>query len=282
MTTRFSIKSLLASNAHVDLDDSLNTKEALRRLGYYKTPGYGMTPYPDSRLFEAVSDLQLDQGIRRTGEIRPGDDTEKAIRHALRDQSSKISDGREKKGQYIWRTRGDGKVRSEHADRDGKVFDWDNPPEGGHPGEAHNCRCWAEPLNCISQELKRDEIRKEHLSMDGELSAIRPKVNNARIDVERHRADIDFYLHVNQTAKYGGMLTRAPHPLGRFAGWVFTVGERISASVLSEIEAELKQSEIELKRLEEQSRKISSKWQNLKTAWEDAGAALERCRNGNQ
>ena len=46
---------------------------------------------------------------------------------------------------YIWRTRRDNRVRSVHADREGQVFSWDNPPEGGHPGEDYGCRCTAEP-----------------------------------------------------------------------------------------------------------------------------------------
>jgi len=46
---------------------------------------------------------------------------------------------------YIWRTRRDGKVRSAHADREGQIFSWDDPPEGGHPGGDYNCRCTAEP-----------------------------------------------------------------------------------------------------------------------------------------
>ncbi|MCE8511035.1 hypothetical protein KBY28_21550 [Ruegeria pomeroyi] len=48
--------------------------------------------------------------------------------------------------QYIWRSRDDAKVRDSHAAYDDRVFRWDNPPEGGHPGEAHNCRCYAEPI----------------------------------------------------------------------------------------------------------------------------------------
>ncbi|MCG7630080.1 minor capsid protein [Epibacterium sp. MM17-32] len=47
--------------------------------------------------------------------------------------------------QYIWRSRDDDKVRHVHAEHDDKVFDWDNPPETGHPGQAYNCRCFAEP-----------------------------------------------------------------------------------------------------------------------------------------
>ena len=47
--------------------------------------------------------------------------------------------------QYIWRSRDDAKVRHTHAEHDDKVSDWDNPPESGHPGQAYNCRCFAEP-----------------------------------------------------------------------------------------------------------------------------------------
>jgi len=46
---------------------------------------------------------------------------------------------------YIWRTSDDNKVRPSHAANNGKIFAWDNPPETGHPGEHHNCRCTAEP-----------------------------------------------------------------------------------------------------------------------------------------
>lgn len=47
---------------------------------------------------------------------------------------------------YVWRTVRDERVRSEHAEREGQTFSWDDPPEDGHPGEPINCRCSAEPL----------------------------------------------------------------------------------------------------------------------------------------
>lgn len=52
---------------------------------------------------------------------------------------------------YIWRTAGDGDVRESHAEMDGKIFRFDQPPavegEGNHgPGEIYNCRCFAEPI----------------------------------------------------------------------------------------------------------------------------------------
>ena len=47
---------------------------------------------------------------------------------------------------YIWRSQDDAKVRDSHAAYDDQVFRWDEAPAGGHPGQAHNCRCYAEPL----------------------------------------------------------------------------------------------------------------------------------------
>jgi SPP1 gp7 family putative phage head morphogenesis protein len=52
---------------------------------------------------------------------------------------------------YIWRTAGDGDVRESHAEMDGEIVQWDNPPtlnDGmtGHAGTFPNCRCYAEPI----------------------------------------------------------------------------------------------------------------------------------------
>lgn len=62
-----------------------------------------------------------------------------------------------KTGQYIWHTAQDEKVRKDHAERDGKSFDYANPPKGGNPGEDFNCRCWAEPLpeNTLKEVFKK-------------------------------------------------------------------------------------------------------------------------------
>ena len=59
---------------------------------------------------------------------------------------------------YIWHTQEDDKVRPWHASRDGKVFDSNKPPKGGNPGEAPNCRCWAEP---IEEEQDKDSTTKK-------------------------------------------------------------------------------------------------------------------------
>lgn len=46
---------------------------------------------------------------------------------------------------YIWRGVEDGRERPAHKAREGKHFDWSNPPPDGHPGQPIRCRCWAEP-----------------------------------------------------------------------------------------------------------------------------------------
>lgn len=52
---------------------------------------------------------------------------------------------------YIWRTAQDNRVRDEHAELEGNHYEWDDPPDAGtdgepaHPGEAIQCRCYAEP-----------------------------------------------------------------------------------------------------------------------------------------
>lgn len=53
---------------------------------------------------------------------------------------------------YVWRSQDDAKVRDSHAEYDDQVFRWDAPPAGGHPGEAHNCRCYAEPIAPAPQD----------------------------------------------------------------------------------------------------------------------------------
>lgn len=48
--------------------------------------------------------------------------------------------------EYIWRTAGDERVRTTHANAGGNKYTWDKPPHaiGVHPGEAIRCRCSAQ------------------------------------------------------------------------------------------------------------------------------------------
>ncbi len=47
---------------------------------------------------------------------------------------------------YIWRTSLDERVRDAHERLEGTEHRWDTPPSEGHPGEAIQCRCTAEPV----------------------------------------------------------------------------------------------------------------------------------------
>lgn len=60
---------------------------------------------------------------------------------------------------YRWRTARDPRVRQEHAEREGDVFSWAEPPPGGHPGQPINCRCSPEP---VIDDLAEDVGTEEH------------------------------------------------------------------------------------------------------------------------
>lgn len=47
---------------------------------------------------------------------------------------------------FVWRSMADNRVRDEHELLNGETFPWDAPPEEGIPGEAINCRCFADPV----------------------------------------------------------------------------------------------------------------------------------------
>ena len=48
--------------------------------------------------------------------------------------------------EYRWQTMMDDRVRPRHRERQGKIFQWDKPPDDGHPGMAIRCRCVADPV----------------------------------------------------------------------------------------------------------------------------------------
>lgn len=68
---------------------------------------------------------------------------------------AKLTQERQRKAggrRYIWTASDDERTREIHADLDGQVFEWSDPPvtnEAGdrnHPGEDYNCRCTAYPI----------------------------------------------------------------------------------------------------------------------------------------
>jgi len=119
--------------------DIRQIKIALNRLGYYMPEKEeGFDDDYDMDFDRALRAFQWAKRVPRDDSVGPGSLTERVLNEEL----AGFNDRRF----YIWRTVGDEKVRGSHAARNGKVFQWAKPPEGGHPGEDHNCRCWAEPV----------------------------------------------------------------------------------------------------------------------------------------
>lgn len=110
-----------------------------------------------------------------------GKTTEKRAMFIARDQSSKLNAAltqarHEEVGikKYMWSTSGDERVRESHAEKDGQIFEYVNPPaDTGHPGHDFNCRCVQIPVldDVVSQTLKegRDPVKETEQETAKEL-----------------------------------------------------------------------------------------------------------------
>lgn len=121
---------------------------------------------PD-QYFEKLGDAvgkSMERGLRfedLAKEVeRIGGVTESRAKLIARDQTSKMNSAFNRVrqsslgiSQYRWQTAGDERVRETHAEHDGKVFRWNDPPsDTGHPGEDINCRCVAIPYFNLDEE----------------------------------------------------------------------------------------------------------------------------------
>lgn len=96
-----------------------------------------------------------------------GKDVESRAMLIARDQSSKLNAAltrarHEEVGikKYMWSTSGDERVRESHAEKDGQIFEYTNPPaDTGHPGHDVNCRCVQIPVldDIVKPESSEDE-----------------------------------------------------------------------------------------------------------------------------
>ncbi len=70
----------LSSDSVADHDDVMIVKRVLAGAGLYRPPGdEGITPFTDTAMFEGIRALQRSVGLRSTGRVTPGDDTDAAI-----------------------------------------------------------------------------------------------------------------------------------------------------------------------------------------------------------
>lgn len=118
-------------------------------------------------------DVSLTKRLQDIGGI-----TKKRAKFIARDQTSKLTGNlnqarMQENGidEYIWRTARDERVvgtpggkypkgtrgHGNHYEREGETFSWSSPPSDGHPGQAYNCRCYAEP------KLNIDKLKAQYV-----------------------------------------------------------------------------------------------------------------------
>lgn len=100
-----------------------------------------------------------------------GKTTEKRAIFIARDQSSKLNAAltqarHEDVGikKYMWSTSLDERVRDSHADKEGQIFEYANPPaDTGNPGHDFNCRCVAIPVldDVVSHGVREENVRND-------------------------------------------------------------------------------------------------------------------------
>jgi SPP1 gp7 family putative phage head morphogenesis protein len=146
--------------AVLGLDPLLSDRGAAAQLAIFRKANVEMIRSIDQRYFDEISGI-VQRGLAAgTRPEQMAEDFEARYQVSrsranliARDQTAKLHGQLDRVRQtdlgikhYIWRTAKDQRVRDEHAEREGEVFSWDDPPEGGHPGEDYQCRCYAEPM----------------------------------------------------------------------------------------------------------------------------------------
>jgi len=69
------IKNTLGQDYNVDPQDVYKIKLALNKIGFYKTPDYGITPYPDEKMYQAIKSYQKSRGVKSDGILKPEGET---------------------------------------------------------------------------------------------------------------------------------------------------------------------------------------------------------------
>ncbi len=73
----------IGRNYVVHENDVKVIKEALRSVGYYKVPEYGMTPYPDEKMFDSIRTFQKDNDLKVDGIVHPDGETLDALNREI-------------------------------------------------------------------------------------------------------------------------------------------------------------------------------------------------------
>jgi hypothetical protein len=191
-----------------------------------------------------------------------------------------FSNDANKEGKYIWHTVGDGKVRSTHAERDGKTFSWDDPPEGGNPGEAPNCRCWAEDTeepNCLIERLDLEKIVSERTPKEAELSELERQIHNLNLLIRKNQNNIRVLERTADGLRIGSAGTSVPNPIAQIAGYSSEAALALISIKLNNAEAELSANAVKLEELEQERSKLEKEVESLRNREQIARQAYEKC-----
>jgi hypothetical protein len=82
------LKRTIGRSYDTDPEDVLDVKRALSRMGLYRIPDYGLTPYADRETFEAIERYQKLRGLIVDGVIKPGGETEQHLNENEAGESS--------------------------------------------------------------------------------------------------------------------------------------------------------------------------------------------------
>ncbi|CCQ72329.1 hypothetical protein [Magnetospira sp. QH-2] len=85
MTHSLPLRGTVGRGYAVDLTDALASKLMFKALGYYRTPDYGLTPYADEQLSEALEWFQRDHDLFCDGRMDPDGSTARALATRMQD-----------------------------------------------------------------------------------------------------------------------------------------------------------------------------------------------------
>ena len=287
--TLFTLIFPLGRYSYADEGDIHVLKTALNRLGYYTPdPRIGYDDERNANLFDAIQSFQRGHNLKENSYLMPFDETVRALDAELKSQDLA--------GRYVWRSVHDVRVRDAHAAREGQIFTWGNPPEGGHPGEDYNCRCWAEVLPVPekkpihppipSQKPNCDTERENFEKAGDKLERLRVLKENflAELQKLKEKKDINFQkmkeiLGINIATFIIGL------PIADLAFIVELLiryfGQIISNELLEAADALAKEREVIYKEIEyklDQLRVVLTELEKVAQEFEKAQKALEECQ----
>lgn len=200
-----------------------------------------------------------------------GKTTEKRAMFIVRDQSSKLNAAltqarHEDVGikKYMWSTSLDERVRDSHADKEGQIFEYTNPPaDTGHPGHDFNCRCVAIPVldDVVSHGLRGEVARNdddvqiiEELIGKTDFNLANDKLVRSSVQVEQYKLSKkeslaiigytgSFYKQLNKAlrngdvtpkvSRYEALLNSALNKMPPFKGVTYRTIDKLSKKDLS-------------------------------------------------